>query len=468
TVAVYSEADAGALHLRMADEAVFLGEAEPAQSYLDMDKIIAAARDTGAQAIHPGYGFLSENADFAEKCEAADIVFIGPPASAIRTLGRKTAARRLMIQRGVPVIPGMERPSADPAVLAREAGRIGYPVLVKAAAGGGGKGMRVVSLPGELAEAAVGASAEALAAFGDGGIFLEKFLDRPRHVEIQVLCDTHGNAVHLLERECSIQRRHQKIIEETPSPALDEDLRQQMGAAALEAVKSAGYVNAGTVEFLLSRDRHFYFLEVNTRLQVEHPITEMVTGVDLVRCQVEIAAGLPLSLRQEDIRGRGHAIECRICGEDPENGFFPSPGEVRFVKEPSGPGIRNDSGIFSGGNVPVEYDPLLGKLIVWAEDRDRAIARMGRALSDYAVLGVKTIIPFLADVVASEPFCQGDTHTGFIEEHFPGWKPVRPDADLAFLGFLAEEFFPRRDAPKTTGLAAEAPSPWLSLGHWRL
>ncbi|MEW5736144.1 MAG: acetyl-CoA carboxylase biotin carboxylase subunit [Thermodesulfobacteriota bacterium] len=470
SVAVYSEADAASLHVRLADEAVLLGPAEPALSYLDAGKIIAAAKETGAEAIHPGYGFLSENADFADACQQAGIVFIGPPGSAIRALGRKTAGRRLMMQNNVPVIPGMERPSADIGLLQKEAARIGYPVLVKAAAGGGGKGMRVVASERELPEAATAAGAEAKAAFGDGGIYLEKYLARPRHVEVQVLCDRHGNAIHLLERECSIQRRHQKIIEETPSPALTPELREKMGKAAVAAALSASYVNAGTVEFLLDSDGSFYFLEVNTRLQVEHPITELVTGVDLVRRQVEVAAGLPLDLRQEDIRGRGHAIECRICGEDPENNFFPSPGKVLFVKEPAGPFIRNDSGIFTGAVVPVEYDPLLGKLIVWAEDRERAISRMRRALADYAVLGITTIIPFLSDVLGSEAFRKGDTHTRFIEEHFGDWKQAAPEQDLtALLAYAADSLFPRAAKPAAGGGEGPAfPSPWQSLGGFRL
>ncbi len=470
SVAVYSEADSRALHVRLADVAALLGPAEPASSYLDAEKIIAAARDTGAEAIHPGYGFLSENAGFAEACQKAGLTFIGPPASAIRALGRKTAARRLMMQAGVPVIPGMERPSSDLGLLTREAARIGYPVLVKATAGGGGKGMRVVATESDLAEAAKTAEAEAKAAFNDGGIYLEKYLDRPRHVEIQVLCDRHGNADHLLERECSIQRRHQKIVEESPSLALTPELREEMGRAAVAAARSAGYENAGTVEFLVDRNGGFYFLEVNTRLQVEHPVTEMVTGVDLVRRQVEIAAGLPLNLRQEDVRGRGHAIECRICGEDPENSFYPCPGTVLFVHEPTGPFIRNDSGIFSGATVPVEYDPLLGKLIVWAEDRAGAIARMRRALSDYAVLGITTIIPFLSDVLASEPFARGELHTGFIEEHFSGWKPAPPGTDVtALAAYAADELFggPVKPSPGA-GYSEAFASPWRTLGGFRL
>ncbi len=354
TVAVYSDADADAAHVLAAEQAVRLGPADPAASYLDIGRIIDAARTTGADMLHPGYGFLAENPALAEACDAAGIVFVGPPARVIRDLGDKTVARRLMQEAGVPVIPGMDAPSADLDVLAREAERLGYPVLLKAAGGGGGKGMRRVDGPGDLTGAFAAAASEAATAFGDDRVFLERCLTAPRHVEFQILGDTHGDVIHLFERECSVQRRHQKIIEETPSPGLTPALREAMGAAAVAAAKAAGYVNAGTVEFLLDTDGRFYFLEVNTRLQVEHPITEQVLGIDLVRMQLEIAAGAPLGVTQGDLEPRGHAIECRIYAEDPANGFMPAPGRLLAYRPPGGPGVRLDVGGYLGVEVPVE------------------------------------------------------------------------------------------------------------------
>jgi len=467
TVAVYSEADREALHVLEADQAVSLGSSEPAESYLNMDKIIAAAKQTGAHAIHPGYGFLAENAAFALRCAQDSLVFIGPPAQAIKDLGDKTVARRTMMKSGVPVIPGMMQPEADSEVLAREAEKIGYPVLIKAAAGGGGKGMRVVGSPEGFSDACSSASREARSAFGNGDIYLEKYLDRPRHVEFQVLADTHGNVIHLLERECSIQRRHQKIIEETPSPAMTPELRDEMGKAAVAAAKAAGYVNAGTVEFLLDRDNRFYFLEVNTRLQVEHPITEMITGIDLVRAQIEIAAGNVLKLSQSDIVGQGHAIECRIYAEDPLSAFMPSSGKIHFVKEPHGPGIRNDSGIYSGYTVPMEYDPILSKLIVHAEKRQECIRRMVRALKDYVVLGVLTPIPFLVDILSSEAFGKGETYTDFIQTHFEDWQPSIKGTDLVAMAYVVDELANRRKPSSGANADADACSPWTTLGNYR-
>ena len=466
TVAVYSEADRKAVQVLKADQAVFLGDSEPAASYLNMDKIIAAAKQTGAEAIHPGYGFLAENPLFAERCEQEGLVFIGPPSRVIRELGDKTVARRTVARSGVPVIPGMNRPESDPDTLAREAVNIGYPVLIKAAAGGGGKGMRVVTSPKDFHEACTSASSEAKRAFGDGSIYLEKYLLRPRHVEFQILADMHGHVVHLLERECSIQRRHQKIIEETPSPIMTPELRESMGAAAVAVAKASGYVNAGTVEFLVDQGGDFYFLEVNTRLQVEHPITEMITGLDIVRIQLEVAAGNPLPLIQEDVRGRGHAIECRIYAEDPEKGFYPSPGKIIYMQEPSGPGIRNDCGIYSGFHVPVEYDPILSKLIAHAEDRNHAIMRMIQALEDYVILGVKTPVPFLIDVLKSGAFARGDTFTDFIEANFAGWKPNRCDVDAACAAFIIDELNGGREAKASTRQEAGNLSPWQTLGPW--
>jgi acetyl-CoA carboxylase biotin carboxylase subunit len=468
TVAVYSQADETAAHVLAADRAVLLGAADPAESYLNQDRIFAAARETGAEAIHPGYGFLAENETFASRCQAEDITFIGPPPAAIRDLGDKTVARRLMQGSDVPVIPGLSHPETDPAKLGEAAERIGYPVLIKAAAGGGGKGMRVVTSAAELAEAAETASREAAAAFGNGAIFIEKYLARARHVEFQIMADGQGNCIHLLERECSIQRRHQKIIEETPSPALTPALREEMGAAAVRAAQAAGYVNAGTVEFLLDPDGRFYFLEVNTRLQVEHPITEMVTGIDMVREQIRIAAGERLSYTQSDITGRGHAIECRIYAEDPENDFFPSPGPIDYLQQPQGPGIRVDSGIYMGGQVPVEYDPILAKMIVHAETREAAIARACRGLKDYVVIGVKTPIAFLLDVLDHEAFRDGATYTDFIPLHMADWQPAMADGDLARIAFVVDALTEKPIGPEALrGGRAPEITPWQTLGAWR-
>ena len=467
TVAVYSEADRAALHVLEADQAVCLGPSSPIESYLNADKIMAAAKQTGAQAIHPGYGFLAENPLFAERCREEGVVFIGPPTQAIRNLGDKTVARRTMINSGVPVIPGMMQAEADPDVLMKEAELIGYPVLIKAAAGGGGKGMRIVHSAGDIREAMESASREARSAFGNGAIYLEKYLRQARHVEFQVLADAHGNVIHLLERECSIQRRHQKIIEETPSPALTPELREEMGKAAVAAARASGYVNAGTIEFLVDHDSKFYFLEVNTRLQVEHPITEMITGIDLVRQQIEIAAGNTLKLSQADIVGRGHAIECRIYAEDPLSDFLPSSGKIAFVREPRGPGIRNDSGVYSGYTVPMEYDPILSKLITHAESRQECIGRMSRALKDYVILGVLTPIPLLIDILSSEAFIKGETYTDFIDTHFADWRPAMEGVDLACLSYIVDNMANHRTKGNFTPTDGEAYSPWQTLGNFR-
>ena len=467
TVAVYSEADRSALHVLEADQAVCLGTSAPAESYLNMDKIIAAAKQTGAQAIHPGYGFLAENPLFVERCKEEGIVFIGPPAQAVRDLGDKTVARRTMINSGVPVIPGMMQAEADPNVLMKEAELIGYPVLIKAAAGGGGKGMRIVNSAGDLREATESASREAKSAFGNGAIYLEKYLHQSRHVEFQIMADAHGNVIHLLERECSIQRRHQKIIEETPSTALTPKLRKEMGKAAVAAARASGYVNAGTVEFLVDHDSKFYFLEVNTRLQVEHPITEMITGIDLVRQQIEIAAGNPLKFSQADIVGRGHAIECRIYAEDPMSAFLPSSVKIAFVREPRGPGIRNDSGVYSGYTVPMEYDPILSKLITHAESRQECIDRMSRALKDYVILGVLTPIPFLMDILSSEAFIKGETYTDFIDTHFADWRPAMEGVDLACIAYIVDYMSNHRTKSNFIQTDGEAYSPWQTLGNFR-
>ncbi len=468
TVAVYSKADRAAAHVLEADEAVLLGESEPAKSYLHIERIIDVAKSTGAQAIHPGYGFLAENPDFAEQCEASGITFIGPPARVIRDLGNKTVARRMMESAGVPVIPGMLEATMDPAVLSQEAERIGYPVLVKAVAGGGGKGMRIVPTPDLMEEAILSAMSEAQKAFGDGSLYLEKRLDAPRHVEFQILADQHGNVVHLFERECSIQRRHQKIIEETPSPVMTPALRDAMGEAAVSAASASGYVNAGTVEFLLDSSGRFYFLEVNTRLQVEHPITEMTTGIDLVTHQLEIADGKPLALKQKDILHRGHAIECRIYAEDPEANFFPSPGAVAFYREPAGPGIRNDSGIYQGFEVPVEYDPILSKLITVAGTRDAARRRMIRALESFVILGIRTTIPFLIDVLRSPQFTEGDTHTDFIDRHFENWSHEGKDPHLARIAYVVHDLISAAEPSLLETKQRAWPTPWQTLGEWKI
>jgi acetyl-CoA carboxylase biotin carboxylase subunit len=467
TVAVYSDVDAAAAHVMEADEVALLGESEPSRSYLNIDRIMDAARRSGAEAIHPGYGFLAENPDFAERCETAKITFVGPPSRVIGELGNKTLARTMMEKAGVPVIPGMMEATTDPVILYEEAERMGYPVLVKAVAGGGGKGMRVVSIREEMEAACLSAASEAEKAFGDSSLYLEKCLEAPRHVEFQILADQHGNVVHLFERECSIQRRHQKIIEETPSPAMTPSLRDAMGRAAVSAALASGYVNAGTVEFLLDRSGRFYFLEVNTRLQVEHPITEMTAGIDLVREQLEIAAGRPLAFKQEDIIQRGHAIECRIYAEDPEINFFPSPGLIVVHREPSGPGIRNDCGVYEGFEVPVEYDPILSKLIVVAGTREAARMRMIRALEGYVILGIRTTIPFLIDVLRSREFVEGNTSTDFIDRNFANWTQNMEDVDLARIAYVVDEL---NSSGKPSAAVKDRgwPTPWEMLGEWRI
>jgi acetyl-CoA carboxylase biotin carboxylase subunit len=467
TVAVYSEVDAAAAHVLEADEAVLLGESEPSKSYLNIERIIAVAKSTGAEAIHPGYGFLAENSGFAECCETSGIIFIGPPSAILRDLGNKTLARRIMESADVPVIPGMLEASHNRALLRQEAERIGYPVMVKAVAGGGGKGMRIVFDPETMEESCISAMSEAEKAFGDGSLYIEKHMEAPRHVEFQMLADHHGNVVHLFERECSIQRRYQKIIEETPSPAMTPTLRNEMGKVAVSVIKASGYINAGTVEFLLDQLGQFYFLEVNTRLQVEHPITEMTTGIDLVRQQLEIAAGNPLPFTQEDITQRGHAIECRIYAEDPEANFFPSPGTVALYRAPCGPGIRNDSGIYEGFEVPMEYDPILSKLIATAGTREAVRQRMIRALKNYVILGVRTTIPFLIDVLGSPEFAKGNTHTSFIDRHFENWSQSKKDEDLARIAYVVEEVA-SHGRPSVTVSKRGWPTPWETLREWRM
>lgn len=471
TVGVYSEVDRKSLHVQTADEARCIGPAPAIESYLDQDRILRTARETGAEAIHPGYGFLAENSDFARRCEEEGLVFIGPNSRAMALVGDKVRSRQTMEAAGIPIIPGMKGTYADISEYAAEAEKIGYPVMIKASAGGGGKGMRVVYSKGELMPGLESGQREAKAAFGDESVYLEKYIEEPRHVEFQVLADAQGNTVHLFERECSIQRRHQKIIEETPSLALDPELRTRMGEVACKVMKVAGYNNAGTVEFLLDRNKNFYFLEVNARLQVEHPVTELVTGLDLVHQQIHLAAGERLGLRQEELAQKGHAIECRIYAEDPLKNFLPSSGEVLFLKEPAGPGVRHDCGIFSGSEVPIFYDPILAKLIVWAEDRERACDRMLHALNSYVVIGVKTSIDFLKDVISHPSFRAGDTTTGFIQEHFAEWRGHERDPELRELALVAAAFDSQNQAPASPGgpgAGQVASTPWTTLGKWRM
>jgi acetyl-CoA carboxylase biotin carboxylase subunit len=465
-IAVFSEADRSAPHVAAADAAVCVGPPPARESYLDTKAILAAARATRADAVHPGYGFFSENAAFAEAVESAGLVWVGPPPAAIATMGDKLAARATAAKGGVPLVPGSEIAAGDVAAAKEAAARLGYPILVKAAAGGGGKGMRTVASETELAEALAAATREATAAFADGRVYLEKQIVRPRHVEVQVLGDRHGTLVHLGERECSIQRRHQKIVEETPCPVMTPALRTQMTDAALAAARAVGYVSAGTVEFLLDESGRFYFLEMNTRLQVEHPVTELVTGIDMVVAQLRIAAGEPLGFAQADVRPRGHAIEARVYAEDPQQSFFPSAGPILALHEPSGPGVRVDSGIRAGFTVPIEYDPLLSKVSAWGADRRAAIDRLAIALAETIVLGPTTNLAFLRDVLAHEAFRAGNTHTDFLPEHFPAWCPAAR-ADLAALVAAVASARPAARAADGVGARAE-PTPWETLGRWRL
>jgi acetyl-CoA carboxylase biotin carboxylase subunit len=416
TVAVYSEADRDALHVRYAHEAYLIGPPPSSQSYLRIEKILEVAGRSGAEAIHPGYGFLSENDAFARACRDAGVVFIGPPPEAMEAMGDKVRSRELMMAAGVAVVPGSP-PLKDARAAVASAERIGYPVLLKASAGGGGRGMRIVRSTADMPSLFAQAQGEARSSFGDDTVFLEKYIERPRHIEVQVLADAHGHCVHIGERECSIQRRHQKLIEESPSPAIDASARQAIGAMAVKAAKACGYVSAGTVEMLRSAEGQFYFMEMNTRLQVEHPVTEMVYGIDLVKEMIRIAGGAKLPWAQDRIVARGHAIECRIIAEDPSRNFMPSPGTIRALRAPSGPGVRYDGGIYGGFTVPVQYDPMLAKLITWGGDRDEAAARMTRALDELRVDGVTTSIAFHRRVMTHPAFLAGDLHTGFLEEH---------------------------------------------------
>ncbi len=471
TVAVYSEVDRKSLHVQVADEAVCIGPAPSVESYLNMEKIIQTAHQTGVEAIHPGYGFLAENSEFDRLCEKEKIIFIGPNSRALALVGDKVRSRQIMEKAGIPIIPGMKRIPKDFSEYEQEAKKIGYPVMIKASAGGGGKGMRIVSSQEELNSSLEAGMREAKSAFGDESVYLEKYIEEPRHVEFQVLADNYGNIVHLFERECSIQRRHQKIVEETPSLALDPELRKKMGETAKKVIQVSGYNNAGTVEFLLDKDKNFYFLEVNARLQVEHPVTELATGVDLVHQQILIASGEKLSFKQEDIKHRGHAIECRIYAEDPANNFLPSSGKILFFKEPKGPGVRHDCGIYSGCEVPIYYDPILAKLIVLAEDRELACQRMISALEDYVVLGIKTTTSFLKAIISHPQFREGKTNTGFIKTYFENWREKEKEEENLRLALAAAAFDASNRAFPQKGVALaqkEVYSPWKTLGKWRI
>ena len=465
SVAVYSDADRASLHVRKADEAAHLGASAASESYLNIERILDAARRHGADAIHPGYGFLSENARFARACEEAGIAFIGPSSTSIALMGSKTEARRIAASVGVPIVPGSQ---SDLVAFARDAG---LPIMLKAVAGGGGKGMRRVERAEDLASSREAASSEALRAFGDGRIYAEKLIENARHIEIQIFGDRYGNLVHLGERECSVQRRHQKVIEESPSPltARIPGLRERMGEAAVRAARAAGYYNAGTAEFLVDSSGAFYFLEMNTRLQVEHPVTELVTGLDLVRLQIDTAAGAALPFTQDDIALRGAAMECRIYAEDPAAGFLPSPGRITQLAEPSGPGVRVDSGMYQGWTVPLEYDPMLSKLIVWADNRERAIERMQRALGEYHIAGIRSNLTLFRAILNDPVFRAGDLHTGYLDQFLqnPAALDDPEEPGLAAIAALAAGRA-KVALPVTSAPAASPRSEWLAAGRAEL
>jgi acetyl-CoA carboxylase biotin carboxylase subunit len=479
SVAVYSDADVSALHVRAADRAVRLGPAPAAESYLAIGKVIDAARATLADAIHPGYGFLAENSQFAAACADAGIIFVGPPADVIDRMGSKIAARALMAASGVPIVPGETPSDQSDAALVATAARVGYPLLVKASAGGGGKGMRVVGRPADLHAALSGARHEARVAFGDETLYVERLIERPRHVEVQVMADAHGHVVHLFERDCSVQRRHQKVIEESPSPGLSPALRERMTATAVRAARAAGYRNAGTIEFLVEGggdDTPFYFLEMNTRLQVEHPVTEAVAGVDLVRAQLLVAAGEPLPWRQEDLVQRGHAIECRVYAEDPARDFLPQAGRLVLYREPARPGVRIDAGVEEGSDVPVHYDPLLAKVTAWGETRDLALARARATLSEFPILGIRTNLPFLVRLLDHPAVRAGTVDTWFLDQATTALLAGLA-ADIPLAAIAAAAVHSERARKPGAGLmrqgetaeaeAEPAADPWISLAGWR-
>jgi acetyl-CoA carboxylase biotin carboxylase subunit len=473
TVAVYSDADQQARFVQLADEAYPIGQAPPNQSYLRGETLIAVAKSAGCDCVHPGYGFLSENEFFAQAVLEAGLVWIGPPPDAIQKMGVKTEARALMQQAGVPVVPGFQSESASIAEFIAAAEKIGFPIMVKAAGGGGGKGIRVVYQPSDLLDAIESAQREARKAFGDERVFLEKYIENGRHIEIQVLADSHGNTIHLFERECSTQRRHQKIIEESPSPLLDDMTRQQMGAAAVAAAQAVGYVNAGTVEFIVTPEKLFYFLEMNTRLQVEHPVTEMVTGLDLVKLQLQIAAGDPLPFVQSDLRQTGHAIECRLYAEDPRNHFLPAIGKIHTFLPPTAPGVRVDSGIQSGDAISMHYDPIIAKIIVYNRTRAAAIQRMQQALSETVILGTTTNIDFLQALLAHPVFAAGAIDTNFVDTHLESLLPPLPELpDLALIAAALAEMQGSASVIVANGNAMNSDgdiySPWGKQDNFRI
>ena len=460
TVAVYSDVDRAALHVRRADEAYGIGPAAASESYLNIPKILDVARRSGAEAIHPGYGFLSERAQFARACAEAKIKFVGPSATAMDLMGSKTRARQAMQKAGIPFVPGTAKALASYDEARQVAERAGYPVMIKAAAGGGGKGMRRVEREADLRSAMEAAQSEALRAFGDGEVYIEKYIERPRHIEIQILADEHGNTVWLGERECSVQRRHQKVVEEAPSPIVDSAMRRAMGEVAVQVARAAGYVNAGTVEFLVDAERNFYFLEMNTRLQVEHPVTEFVTGLDLVQLQLRIAAGEPLPFKQEDLHIRGHAMECRIYAEDPENNFFPSPGTITRLVTPAGPGIREDSGVYEGWTVPLDYDPLLAKLIGFGATRADAMARLRRALDEYFVGGIRSNVGLFRRILRDADFTAGRMDTGFLDRMLAVPETTNHNAELEEVAAIGAALFAAtgKSKPTNNGVAATTQS----------
>ncbi|MFH1049743.1 MAG: acetyl-CoA carboxylase biotin carboxylase subunit [bacterium] len=469
TVAVYSEADSEALHVLSADESICIGPAPALQSYLNQDAVIKAAKDTGCDAIHPGYGFLAENSGFNKKVRDSGLIFIGPDPKPMELLGSKVASRQLMLKSGVPVIPGMKTSSLEIKDFEKTADEMGFPVLIKASAGGGGKGMRVVHQKEKLKDAVESAMRESKSAFGSDEVYLEKYIESPRHVEFQIAADSHGNVIYLFERECSIQRRHQKIIEEAPSPVMDADLQKRMGETAVKVAQAANYDSVGTVEFLVDKDKNFYFLEVNARIQVEHPVTEMTTGIDLVKLQIAIANGDKIPFKQEDLKQSGHAIECRIYAEDADNNFMPSSGNILFLKEPTGPGVRYDCGIYQGSKVSVFYDPVLAKLIAWGKDREEARQRIILALKQNIILGVKTSIKFMINCLEHPEFVKGNTFTNFIENNM-SQKVPRPDVILNAALTAATVYSQNNKKPITTFSDGNGkiPTPWESIGRWEI
>jgi acetyl-CoA carboxylase, biotin carboxylase subunit len=472
-VAVYSDADRASLHVRMADEAYAIGPAPSRESYLRIDKLMDVARRSGCDSLHPGYGFLAENPELPRACAEAGITFVGPSAEAMARLGSKTAARELAFRAGVPMVPGVREPVPQLEAARRIGDEIGYPILLKAVAGGGGKGMRVVAGVSELPAAWRDAASEALNAFGDARVYIEKYLERPRHIEIQIFGDSHGNVIYLGERECSVQRRHQKVIEEAPSPFMTAELREAMGEAAVRLAREAGYTNAGTAEFLVDANRKFYFLEVNTRLQVEHPVTEAVTGVDLVELQLCVAAGEPLPVTQQDVSLRGHAMECRIYAEDPENHFFPWPGQITLWRAPHGPGVRLDEGVYQGWTVPGEYDPLLAKLIAWGADRAETLARLKRALEELTIAGIRTNTVLFQNILSDAYFKRGAIHTRWLDERLASLLPARAkDPNVAVetpettVAMIAAALWHASQAKSADAQPPQSNSRWREDGRW--